>query len=134
YGTAGNGTVPHLNTESLKALTGLQAQHVPYTAANAVLTDLLGGRIPMQQESLGVLLPHIESGKLVALASSASQRLSQLPDVPTLNEIYPGYEPVVPWLGLFAPAGTPTDIIDKVNRDVVAILEQPEVRKALRAQ
>lgn len=134
YGTAGNGTVPHLNTEALKTITGLQAQHVPYKAANAVLTDLLGGRIQMQQESLSVLLPHIESGKLIVLATGAAKRLEQLPDVPTLTEIYPEYEPVIPWLGIFAPAGTPDSIVERINRDVVEILQRPDIRAKLRAQ
>jgi len=134
YGTAGNGTVPHLNTEALKTITGLRAQHVPYKAASAVLTDLLGGRIQMQQESLSVLLPHIESGKLIVLATGASKRLEQLPDVPTLTEIYPEYKPVIPWLGIFAPAGTPDPIVRRINRDVVEILQRPDIRGKLRAQ
>lgn len=132
YGTAGNGTVPHLNMESLKGLTGLDIQHVPYKGATAVLTDLLGGRIDVQQESLGVLISHIESGKLQPVAAVANQRLPQLPDTPTIAEVYPGYEPVLPWLGLFTMAGTPDEIITKVNRDVVEILQLPEVREKLR--
>lgn len=135
YGTAGNGTVPHLNTEALKTISGLQAQHVPYKAASAVLTDLLGGRIQLQQESLSVLLPHIESGKLlVVLATGARKRLEKLPDVPTLTEIYPEYEPVIPWLGIFAPAGTPEPIVRRINQDVVEILQRPDIRAKLQAQ
>lgn len=134
YGTAGNGTVPHLNTEALKIISGLQAQHVPYKAANAVLTDLLGGRIQLQQESLSVLLPHIESGKLIVLATGARKRLEKLPDVPTLTEIYPEYEPVIPWLGMFAPAGTPEPVVRRISQDVVEILERPDIQAKLRAQ
>lgn len=132
YGTAGNGTVPHLNIETLKSRTGLDVQHIPYKAASAVLTDLLGGRIDVQQESISVLLPHIQSGKLRALTIAAPARLPELPDTPTLAELYPGYEAVIPWLGLFTMAGTPQDVIHKINQDVVEILQRPDVQDKLR--
>ncbi|MGE0799663.1 MAG: Bug family tripartite tricarboxylate transporter substrate binding protein [Lautropia sp.] len=130
YGTAGNGTVPHLNMEAIKQRTGLQAQHVPYAAAGAVLTDLVGGRLQLQQESSAVLLPHIKSGKAVALAV-APKRLSELPDVPALGELIPGFEPVVAWLGLLAPAGTPPSVVDRINRDVRELLVQTAVKGRL---
>ncbi len=132
YGTAGNGTVAHLNTEALKLQSGLIAQHVPYKAANAVLTDLLGERIQFQQEGLAVLLPHIQANKLTALATGSAQRLPQLPDVPTIAEIFPGYQAVTPWLGIFAPAGTPQPIVAKINRDVAGILQEPAIQEKLR--
>jgi len=131
YGTAGNGTVPHLNMESLKSVTGLDIQHIPYKAANAVLTDLLGGRLDVQQESLGVLMPHIESGKVVPLAARTPHRLALLPDLPTIDELYPGYEGVTPWLGVFSMAGTPEAIVNKVNQDVNEILQRPQITQAL---
>lgn len=131
YGTAGNGTVPHLNMETLKAQTGLIAQHVPYKAAGAVLTDVLGGRIQLQQEALSVLLPQVKAKKLVPIAAGSSKRLAQLPDVPTISELFPKYQPVVPWLGIFAPAGTSKVIVDKINKDVADILRQPDVQKKL---
>lgn len=131
YGTAGNGTVPHLNMETLKAQTGLMAQHVPYKAASAVLTDVLGGRIQLQQEALSVLLPQVKAKKLVPIAASSPKRLTQLPDVPTITELFPKYQAVVPWLGIFAPAGTPKAIVDKINKDVDEILRQPEVQEKL---
>ena len=120
YGTAGNGTVPHLNMEALKAQSGLIAQHVPYKAAAAVMTDVMGGRLQLQQESISVVLPQIKAGKLVPIAAGASTRLPQLPDVPTLSELVPGYVSVVPWLGILAPVGTPRAIVDKVHQDVGA--------------
>ena len=132
YGTAGNGTVPHLNMETLKAQTGLLAQHVPYKAAGAVLTDVLGGRIQLQQEALSVLLPQVTAKKLVPIAAGSSKRLAQLPDVPTISELFPKYQPVVPWLGIFAPAGTSKVIVDKINKDVADILRQPDVQEKLR--
>ena len=130
YGTAGNGTVPHLNMEQLKARSGLVAQHVPYKAAAAVLTDLIGGRVQIQQEASSVLLPQVKAGKVVPIAV-APQRNRQLPDVPTLAELYPGFEPVTPWLGIFAPVGTPPAIVEKVNQDVREILARPAVQKQL---
>ncbi len=131
YGTAGNGTVPHLNMETLKAQTGLMAQHVPYKAASAVLTDVLGGRIQLQQEALSVLLPQVKAKKLVPIAAGSTKRLAQLPDVPTITELFPKYQAVVPWLGIFVPAGTPKAIVDKINKDVDEILRQPEVQEKL---
>ena len=129
YGTAGNGTVPHLNMELVKQETGLSAQHVPYKAAGAVLTDVLGGRIQLQSESISVLLPHIRSNKLVPLMVTGSKRLPQLPDVPTMAELIPGATAVVPWLGIFVPAGTPAAIVSRINRDVTEILAVREVRE-----
>lgn len=130
YGTAGNGTVPHLNMEAIKQRSGLVAQHVPYKAAAAVLTDLMGGRVQLQFETSAVLLPQIKAGKIMPLAM-ALKRNPDLPDVPALGELLPGYVPVVPWLGLFAPAGTPEAIVNKVNRDVRDILAQASVKERL---
>jgi tripartite-type tricarboxylate transporter receptor subunit TctC len=129
YGTAGNGTVPHLNMEAIKGMTGLVAQHVPYKAASAVMTDVMGGRLQLQGESVAVVLPQIKAGKLVPIAATSLKRLSQLPDVPTVTETVPGYVPVVPWLGIFAPVGTPPAIIAKVNQDISAVLRMPDVQE-----
>ena len=130
YGTSGNGTVPHLNMEQLKTRTGLIAMHVPYKAAGAVLTDLLGGRVQIQMEASSVLLPQVQAGKVVALAAGP-KRLAELPNTPTLSELYPGFELITPWLGIFAPAGTSQAIVDKVNRDVREVLARPEVQQRL---
>lgn len=130
YGTAGNGTVPHLNMEAVKQRSGLQAFHVPYRAAVAALTDLLGGRVQLQMETSAVLLPYIKSGKVVALAT-APNRNSELPGVPSLAEVIPGIEPVIPWLGMFAPSGTPEAIVNKINLDVREVLAHPAVKAQL---
>lgn len=129
YGTAGNGTVPHLNMEAIKEMTGLVAQHVPYKAASAVMTDVMGGRLQLQGEAVAVVLPQIKAGKLVPIAATSLKRLPQLPDLPTVTETVPGYVPLVPWLGIFAPVGTPPAIIAKVNLDVSAILRMPDVQE-----
>ena len=131
YGTAGNGTVPHLNMEQLKTRSGLVAQHIPYKGAAAVLTDLIGGRVQIQQEASSVLLPQVKAGKVIPIAVGSQVRNRQLPDVPTLSELYPGFESVVPWLGIFAPAGTSQAIVEKINLDVQEILSRPAVQKQL---
>lgn len=131
YGTAGNGTVPHLNIEALKLKSGLVAQHVPYRSAGAVLADVIGGRLQLQQEASAVLMPQVKAGKLVPIAVGGPRRNPLAPDVPALTELYPGYQPVVPWLGMFAPAKTPAAVIDKINRDVREILARPAVRTQL---
>lgn len=130
YGTAGNGTVPHLNMEAVKLRSGLQAIHVPYRAAGAALTDLMGGQVQLQMETSAVLLPQVKSGKVVALATGP-HRHPELPGVPTMGEVMPGYEPVIPWLGMFAPAGTSPALVDKINQDVREVLTRPDVKAKL---
>ena len=127
YGTAGNGTVPHLNMEALKLQTGLIAQHIPYKSAFAVTTDLIAGRVQIQQESLSVVLPHIKSNRLTPIAAGNVKRLAQLLDTPSLAEAVPGFTAVVPWLGILAPVGTSPFIVNKIYQDVHNILQQPDV-------
>ncbi|WP_341666631.1 Bug family tripartite tricarboxylate transporter substrate binding protein [Alcaligenes sp. SDU_A2] len=133
YGTAGNGTVPHLNMEAVKQHSGLQALHVPYRAAGAALTDLLGGRLQLQMETSAVLMPHIKSGKLVPLGT-APNRNPELPGVPALSELLPGYEAVIPWLGILAPHGTPEAIVNKIHDDVTQILAKSDIKAQLARQ
>jgi tripartite-type tricarboxylate transporter receptor subunit TctC len=133
FGTAGSGTVPHLNMESLKGRTGLVAQHVPYKAAGAVMTDVIGGRLQLQQEAISVVMPQIKAGNLTPIAAGNTKRIAQLPDLPTLSELVPGYVPVVPWLGIFAPAGTPKSIVNKVYQDVTSVVQTPEVQQRLQS-
>ena len=133
YGTAGNGTVPHLNMEALKLQTGLIAQHVPYKSAAAAMTDVMGGRLQIQQDSVSVFLPQIKAGRLTAIAAGNTKRLLQLPDVPSAGEAFPGFIPVVPWLGILAPVGTPANIVAQVSQDVHAILQRSDVQEKLAA-
>lgn len=130
YGSAGNGTVPHLNIETLKVETGLVAQHVPYKAASAAMTDLIAGRIQLQSDATSVLMPQVRAGKLVPLMAltSSGKRLAELPGVPTMPEAAPGVKPVVTWLGILAPAGTSGALVSKIHRDVSAILATREVQ------
>ena len=133
YGSAGSGTVPHLNMEALKLRTGLVAEHIPYKGAGAVLTDVIGGRLQLAQESLGVVLPQIRAGKVRAMVAFTQRRLPQLPDVPSIGELLPEFQPVTPWLGIFAPAGLPAERVQFIARAVSAALRQPEVIEKLHA-
>lgn len=127
YGTNGNGTATHLNMEAIKALTGLQAQHIPYKAAGVGTTDLMAGRLQVQAIAASVLLPHVRAGKMTAIAVISPQRLPQLPDVPTVAESLPGFQPVLPWIGTFVPAGTPAAIVNQIHADITGVLRAPDM-------
>lgn len=131
FGSSGTGTIPHLNFELLKQATGLRAEHVPYKGATQVTTDVIGGRLDMMQEALVLLLPHLRTGKLVPIAAMGASRMAALPDLPAIGELVPGFEPIVPWLSLQAPAGTPTDIINKVHTEVHAIVHAADFKTRL---
>ena len=94
---------------------------------------MIGGRLQIQQEALSVVLPHVKAGRVTAIAAGTTKRLPQLPEVPSLNELVPGFVAVTPWLGILGAAGTPASIVAKVNQDVHAILLQPDVLEKLAA-
>lgn len=124
YGSAGNGSAGHLAMEYLKAATGTDLQHVPYKGTGPMLQDLLGGRIEATNAGAPALLPHVKSGKLRAVAVGSTQRIPALPDVPTVAELgYKDFE-TSQWYGVIVPAGTPRDIVVKLNA---------EINKALRS-
>ncbi len=131
YGPAGNGTAPHLNLEALKMQTGLAAMHVPYKSATAAMTDVMGGLVHIQQDSITTFQSQIKTGRLVAIAAGNKKRLPQFPDVPSFAEAMPGFTPIVPWLGILGPAGMPAGITEKVSQDVRSILQQADVQEKL---
>lgn len=131
YGTAGSGTVPHLNMEMLKEMSGLDATHVPYKAAAAVMTDVIGGRIQFAQESSGVVLPQVKAGKVKAIAIVGNERMPELKDVPAITESVPGYDAVRPWMGILAPAGTPPARVERLAQALATALKQPELREKI---
>jgi tripartite-type tricarboxylate transporter receptor subunit TctC len=129
YGSAGAGSPQHLSMELLKAMTGTSIAHVPYRGDALALNDLVAGHIPMQFAEPTPALPLMRAGKVRALAVSSTTRLAPVPDVPTLAEAgVPGFN-FVSWQMVVAPAGTPKDIVDKLHRELKAIIASPEVQQ-----
>jgi len=133
YGSAGHGTNPHLTVELFASMAKVRLYHVPYKGTLPGLTDLLAGRIVvMASSSLGLLVPHVRSGKLRALGVSSAKRSQALPEIPSISETVPGYESVQ-WSALMAPGGTAPDIVTRLYKETVAILHMPEIRDRLAA-
>jgi tripartite-type tricarboxylate transporter receptor subunit TctC len=123
YGSAGAGTTHHLAGELFKSLTGVRLQHVPYRGAGPAMQDLIAGHVPVVFDGLGSSAPQIKSGQLRALAIAAPKRVSAFPDIATAAEAgLPGFE-VATWYGLFAPKGTPPELIDRMTRELQAALQ-----------
>jgi tripartite-type tricarboxylate transporter receptor subunit TctC len=131
YASGGNGSSAHLSAELFKSMTGIRMNHVPYKGSTPALTDLVGGQVQVMIGNLPPMLPHVKAGKLRALAVTTAKRYPGLPEVPTVAESgLAGFETVA-WFGLFAPAGTPKEIVGRLNREVNAIVSQPELRERL---
>ncbi len=128
YASSGNGSGQHLFMAQFAAMAGVKLVHVPYRGSGQATTDLLAGTVPMSMPGTAGMMGHIKAGKLRALATSGSTRAAQLPDVPTLAESgLPGYSAYV-WMGLLAPKGTPQTIIEKLHRELKAVLASAEVK------
>ncbi len=134
YGTPGVGTPHHLSMALLQQATGTEMLHVPYKGTAGAVTDMLGGRLDTMFLPVHVALQHIHAGKLKALATGSDKRLPQLPAVPTLAEAGIGGGNVDMWYGVLAPKGTPSDIVQRLHREIGAVLGQPEVAKAFETQ
>src|SRR5260221_5247818 len=131
YASSGNGSTQHLAGEMFKQLTGTDIVHVPYKGSGDAIKDLLAGVVAMNFDTMPPVMPHIQAGKLRGLASSTPKRLAQLPDVPTfIEEGITGFD-VANWYGVMAPAGTPRDIVQKLNADINKAMQVPEVRARL---
>jgi len=128
--SAGNGTSQHLSLEMLGWKSGAQFTHIPYKGSGPAIQDVIAGQVPMMFDTTVVAGPHIESGKLRALAVTSAKRLDTLPQVPTVAETIPGFE-VTSWQAIFAPAGTPKAIVDRLHAEVQKILKEPEVQERL---
>jgi tripartite-type tricarboxylate transporter receptor subunit TctC len=132
YATSGPGTSTHLAAEMFKTMTGAKLVHVPFKGNAEVLNALLGGHVKVHFALTASSLQHVRSGALRVLAVTTENRLPDLPDVPTVAELgYPGYE-ISSWQGVFAPAGTPKNIIDRLNGEIVAMLRTPEVQARIK--
>jgi tripartite-type tricarboxylate transporter receptor subunit TctC len=128
YATSGPGTSTHLAAEMFKTMTGAKLVHVPFKGNAEVLNALIGGHVKVHFALTASTLQHVRSGALRVLAVTTEKRLPDLPDVPTIAELgYPGYE-ISSWQAVFAPAGTPKDIVDRLNGEIVPMLGTPEVQ------
>jgi len=131
YASSGNGSSQHLMGGLFASLTGTKLQHVPYRGSSGAATDLVAGVVESSFAGVPNALAQVPAGRLRALAVTTGKRIPQLPDVPTLQEAgVPGYEASV-WLALLAPAGTPRDIVNRLNAEVAKLMESGETRKAL---
>lgn len=129
FGSAGAGTTPHLAGEMFKHLTGVSMTHVAYKGSPQSAIDLMAGRLDLIFANGTAALPHIRSGKMRLIAISAPKRDPALPDAPAIAETVPGFE-MSPWWGLFAPAGTPREIVARINAETVRLLALPDIKGA----
>jgi tripartite-type tricarboxylate transporter receptor subunit TctC len=131
YGSSGSGATLHLATEQFKIAAGIDIVHVPYKGEAPAYAALLANEVQVVLGPVSGLLPQIKAGRLRALAVSTSERVAQIPDVPTISEAgLPGFE-FTSWFGLFAPARTPPDVVTKIQRDVAKIVMMPDVKDRL---
>jgi len=129
YASTGNGSSNHISMELFKTLAGVKLVHVPYKGSAPAVVDLLSGQVQVMFDNAPNVMPQVRAGKLRALAQSGAKRSAVAPDLPTVAEAgVPGYEVTV-WFGLVAPAGTPREIVTKLNGEVLRILAMPDVRE-----
>lgn len=133
FSSAGSGNSTHLAGEMFKSMANVDMMHVPYKGATPAEVDLMGGQVSVMFSSILSAMPHSRAGKMKALAVTSARRSSVMPELPTVAESgLPAYD-VNPWYGLFAPAGTPREVVEKINREVVGILQLPEVKERFAA-
>lgn len=130
YASAGNGTPAHLSAELFKSMAGVDMVHVPYKGAGPALVDVMGGHVPVMFDNLPPSLEHIRAGRLRGLAVTTGERAPAAPELPAVAETLPGYE-TYSWNALFAPAGTPGPVVDRLNAASLAALADPEVAATL---
>jgi tripartite-type tricarboxylate transporter receptor subunit TctC len=131
FASSGNGTSQHLSGELFKGMAGVDMQHIPYKGSPPALTDVMGGQVSMTFDNITTAWVLAKGGKLRAIAVTTAQRSPIAPEVPTLAEAgLPGYE-IGSWQGVFAPAGTPPDIVKRLNAEIVKIINMPDVQRKL---
>ena len=130
YATPGSGSSNHLAALLLEGYAGIRMTHVAYRGGGPMIQALLGQQVNISFLSTPLILPHIKSGKVKAIAVGGKNRIPQLPDVPTLSETFPGFEQIS-WFGILAPTGAPRDVIARVHRDMLRTLQAPDVRAKL---
>ncbi len=133
FASAGNGTLNHLLGEMLNHMAGIELQHVPYKGVAPAINDVLGNQLPLVFASLPSALPHIQSGRLRPLAVSGARRSPALPEVPAIAETVPGYDGTL-WIGLYAPAGVPPEVLARLRQAMAGALAAPDLRASLEKQ
>ena len=128
FASTGTGGNTHLATELLIMMAGIQLTHVPYKGTGAALNDLLGGQVQLIMGTLGVMLPHVKTGRLRGIAVTNARRSSALPDIPTIAETLPGFEATL-WYGLWGPKGLPADVVTQWNLGVRKAAQMPEIKE-----
>jgi tripartite-type tricarboxylate transporter receptor subunit TctC len=134
FSSSGNGGAPHLAGELFKSLTGTDLLHVPYRGSGPAVVDLVAGRIAIMFDATPSLLPFITAGKLRVLAAASPERHRLLPDIPTFAELGLPRMDIALWYGIAAPAGTPRPIVQRLNTELVKILDLPDIRQSLADQ
>jgi tripartite-type tricarboxylate transporter receptor subunit TctC len=132
FASLGPATTQGLSAAMFNFMTGIDAVQVPYKGSAPATTDLLSGNVQFMFNALPSMIQHVQAGKLRGLGVTSAKRSALLPDVPPLHEAVPGYQ-VTTWYSFVAPAGTPKPIVDKLNREISAIVEMPEMKEKLRA-
>jgi tripartite-type tricarboxylate transporter receptor subunit TctC len=133
YGTGGSGTSQHLSTALFNNMLGVEMEHVPYKGGAPAVTALLGGQVQVLITPLVEVVSFIDAGKLKGLGVTTRQRSPRYPDIPAIGEALPGYE-LAPWNGIFVPANTPPDIVNKLNNAIVKGLGQADIKQRLAEQ
>jgi tripartite-type tricarboxylate transporter receptor subunit TctC len=131
FASSGNGGAQHLVTELFMYMAGIKLNHVPYKGSGPAQQDLMSGIVKVSFVGTPIAIPHMKSGRLIALGVSTAQRSPEMPEVPTIAEAgVPGFEARV-WIGLLAPAGTPGEIVGKLNGEITTLMRTDEVKKLL---
>jgi tripartite-type tricarboxylate transporter receptor subunit TctC len=131
YASLGSGSTSHLTMEMFRSAAGIQLNHIPYKGSPAAHAELFSGQVPIMFDAIPAVLPHVKSGRLRGMGIATLKRSPYLPEVPTIVEAgYPGFE-AVGWIGIAAPARTPTPVLDQLNAEIVRIINTPEMKERL---
>lgn len=130
YASAGTGSTAHLCAELLKSLANINIVHVPYKGAGPALSELMGGQVELLITGVSSAMPHVKAGRLRGLASTGARRLAVAPDLPVIGETVQGYE-ANSWYGVFAPAGTPEAVIDRLHGELAKMVRRPDLKERL---
>ena len=131
FASTGNGTSQHLSAELFKFMAGLDMVHIPYKGTAPALTELVAGQVDLAFENMPALIPHIQAGRLRALAVTTTKRSAVMPELPTIAEAaLPGYDASV-WFGVFAPAGTPRPVVDRLHGEILKALQTQDLKSRM---